>query len=135
VTPADGAALGSVGFRIYSGLPGGETNTNDNTASCRNVRCPRPYITNVTLDPGGYVSNQESSFYNGDVQDQPFYELVDASMNDATGCHQVLWSRSHCEQLRHWEPARLSLPAPTRPMLRSDRSEDAGPVILDTHCG
>jgi hypothetical protein len=51
-------------------------------------RCIRNYITNTSLDPGGYICNQESTqVYNGDLPDQPFYELVDASMSDATGDH------------------------------------------------
>lgn len=89
VTPTDGAALGSVGFRIWSALPGGTTTAiNNYTASCRNVRCIRAFITNTSLNPGGYIGNQESTGpYNGDTQEQPFYELVDASMLDAAGNH------------------------------------------------
>jgi hypothetical protein len=89
VTAADGAALGPVGCRSYSALPGGETNVNDNIASCRNIRCgPKNYITNATLDPGGYICGQDATqVYNGDLPDQPYYELVDGNMNDATGDH------------------------------------------------
>lgn len=88
VSALDGAALGSVGFRIWSAFPGGESNINDNVASCRNVRCMRTYIVNTTLNPGGYVGNQENtSPYNGDVADQPFYMLADAEMNRSTGQH------------------------------------------------
>lgn len=88
VSGSDGAALGTVGFRIWSAMSGGETNFNDNVASCRNLRCLRTYITNTNLAPGGYVGNSEATqVYNGDAVDQPFYELVDASMNDGAGNH------------------------------------------------
>lgn len=88
VPPADGAALGQIGFRIWSALPGGTTGINNNVASCRDLRCIRTYITNTTLNPGGYVGNQEATqVYNGDLPDQPFYELTDASMNDTAGNH------------------------------------------------
>ena len=88
VSAVDGTVLGPVGFRIWSAQPGGETNFNDNVASCRNLRCIRNYVTNSNLAPGGYISHQESTqVYNGDQAEQPFYELVDASMNDATGDH------------------------------------------------
>jgi hypothetical protein len=88
VTQADGAALGQVGFRIFSALPGGETNINDNNSSCRNVRCLRNYITNSNLNPGGYVGNAEATqVYNGDLDDQHFYELVDANMNNNAANH------------------------------------------------
>jgi hypothetical protein len=88
VTQADAAALGPVGFRIFSALPGGETNFNDNVSSCRNLRCIRTYVTNSNLDPGGYVGNAEATqVYNGDLVDQHFYELVDANMNDLAGNH------------------------------------------------
>ena len=94
VTTADGAALGTVGFRIWSALPGGTTVFNNNVASCRNVRCIRSFVANTNLAApgatggGGYVGNAEATnAYNNDAQDSPFYELVDASMNDATGNH------------------------------------------------
>src|SRR5438552_5910185 len=100
VSATDGAALGQtsgacnpngttcVGFRIWSALTGGVTGVNVNTGSCTNVRCLRTYLTNALLSPGGYNSNQENtSPYNADAQNQPFYELVDASMNDAAGNH------------------------------------------------
>lgn len=94
VTQADATALGTVGFRIWSGLAGGETNVNDNTSSCRNVRCMRSFIVNSTLafpgapGGGGYVGNQEATqVYNSDAQPQPFYELADASMNPGAGNH------------------------------------------------
>lgn len=94
VSVADGAALGSVGFRIWSALPSGTTAVNQNTASCRGVRCIRGYITNVVLGSpsqpsgGGYVGNQEATqVYNGDLPDQPYYELVDADMNHGAGNH------------------------------------------------
>ena len=95
VTVPDAAALGAVvGWRIWSALPGGTTAINNNTASCRNVRCIRSFVTNTALAApgatggGGFVSNQEATqVYNDDQQDQPFYLLADASMNDATGSH------------------------------------------------
>jgi hypothetical protein len=94
VTTADGAALGTVGFRIWSALPGGTTVFNNNLASCRNVRCIRSFVTNTNLASpgapggGGYVGNAEATnAYNADAQDAPFYELADASMADATGNH------------------------------------------------
>lgn len=88
VSAADAAALGQVGFRIWSALPGGTTDFNRNVTSCRNVRCLRSYVTNTTLAPGGYVGNPEATqVYNGDIPDQPFYELVDSSMHDAAANH------------------------------------------------
>ena len=93
VTTADGAALGAVGFRIWSALPGGANVINPNLASCRNVRCIRSFITNTMLASpgavggGGYIGNQESTAVNNDKQDQPFYELVDAAMAGATANH------------------------------------------------
>ena len=89
VSAADGALLsGKVGFRIYSGLPGGESNINDNTFSCRNVRCMRSYSTNPTLQPGGFVANMEGTqVYNGDLPNQPYYLLADACLNDAAANH------------------------------------------------
>lgn len=88
VSGADAAALGQVGFRIYSGLSGGESNVNDNVSSCRNLRCIRSYVTNATLAPGGYVGNAEATqVYNSDLADQPMYLLVDASMNALAGNH------------------------------------------------
>lgn len=88
VSSSDGAALGQVGFRIWSAQPGGTTLTiNQNTASCVNVRCMRAYNSSTLLG-GGYVSNQEATqVYNADAQAQPFYLLADASMNDAGGNH------------------------------------------------
>lgn len=93
VSTTDALALGSVGFRIWSALPGGTTLTiNNNVPSCRNLRCPRNYVTNTTLNPGGYVGNQEATqVYNGDKQDTPFYMLVDASMNHGAANHIGFW--------------------------------------------
>lgn len=94
VTTADAAALGTVGFRTWSALPGGTTVFNNNTASCRMVRCIRSFVTNTSLAApgapggGGYVGNQESTgVYNSDAQDSPYYELADASMSDTTANH------------------------------------------------
>src|SRR5436309_2800417 len=84
VSVTDGTALGTVGFRVWSAVPGGTTVFNNNVASCRNVRCIRNYVTNVQLAApnqpggGGYVGNAEATqVYNGDLSDQPFYELAD----------------------------------------------------------
>lgn len=89
VSVVDAAALGSVGFRIWSALPGGTTLTvNNNVTSCRGVRCIRGYVTQTNLNPGGYIGNPEATqVYNGDLPDQPFYELADASMNDPAANH------------------------------------------------
>ena len=94
VSTADAAALGEVGFRIWSALPGGTSAVNNNVASCRNIRCIRSFVTNSTLagpgapGGGGYVGNSEATnAYNADAQESPFYELADASMNDTSGSH------------------------------------------------
>lgn len=89
VDASDGALLNNLcGFRTYSALPGGESNINDNTSSCRNIRCLRPYSTNPTLQPGGFVANQEATqVYNGDVPDQPYYQLADCCLNDTAANH------------------------------------------------
>ena len=101
VTTANGAALGAVGWRIWSALPGGTTVFNNNTASCRNMRCIRSFITNTTLAApgapggGGYVSNQEATqVYNDDAQEQPFYLLADADMSHATANHIAFYGVS-----------------------------------------
>ena len=88
VSAADGATIAPVGFRVYSALPGGETNINDNTASCRNMRCMRGYSTNALLQPGGFITQQEATrVWNGDIPDQPFYYLADACLNDSATNH------------------------------------------------
>jgi hypothetical protein len=101
VTVDDGAALGPVGFRVYSALPGGQTWINQNVSSCRNVRCIRSFLTNATLAApgapggGGYVGNSEATqVYNSDIADQPFYELVDADMNGNAGNHILYYGVS-----------------------------------------
>jgi hypothetical protein len=92
VTAADAAALGAVGFRVWSALPGGETNINDNVSSCRNLRCIRNYVTNSNMSPGGYVGPAEATqAYNDDAQDSHFYMLVDASMGSGTANHIGFW--------------------------------------------
>src|SRR5207247_8162302 len=59
-----------------------------NVASCVNTRCMRTYVTNTNLNPGGFVGNAENTgVYNSDAQAQPFYELVDGSMNESAGNH------------------------------------------------
>ena len=94
ITVADAAALGPIGFQIWSAQPGGTTVINNNTASCRMVRCIKSFVTIASLASpgapggGGYVANQEATqVYNSDLQDQPFYMLADASMNNATPSH------------------------------------------------
>jgi hypothetical protein len=101
VTTADAAALGTVGWRIWSALPGGTTVFNNNVASCRNVRCIRSFVTNATLAApgapggGGYVSNAEATnAYNADAQEQPFYLLADADMSHATVNHIAFYGVS-----------------------------------------
>lgn len=98
VSEADGAALGQVGFRIWS-LTGGLNCTPDyhincNTAPCRDIRCVKSYRVDALLASpgspggGGYVGNQEKSTGNG-FGGSPIsvYQLVDASMNDGAGNH------------------------------------------------
>src|ERR1044071_2828694 len=88
VSAADGPLLNPVGFRIWSALSGGVKVINNNTGSCVNVRCIRTYVSNAILAPGGFIGSQENPGpYNNDPQNQPFYELADASMNDAAGNH------------------------------------------------
>ena len=94
VTTADGAALGPVGFRIWSAMPGGTTAINNNVASCRMVRCIKSFVTNATLASpgatggGGYVGHADgTNAYNDRAEEQPFYELVDVSMNDSGTNH------------------------------------------------
>lgn len=101
VSAADGPALGSVGFRVWSAMPGGETNVNDNVVSCRNVRCIRTFTTLAALAApgaaggGGYVGNQEGTgAYNADAAEQPFYMLADADMNAGGGNHICYWGVS-----------------------------------------
>lgn len=98
VTAADAAALGQVGFRVWSAMVGGESNVNDNVSSCRNVRCLRNFVANASLAApgapggGGYVGNQEATqVYNGDIPDQPFYMLADANMATGGGNHIGFW--------------------------------------------
>lgn len=95
VTASDNAALAplGVGLRVYSAMNGGETNFNDNTASCRNLRCVRNYSTLVNLSPGGYIYNGEATqVYNGDIPDQPYYAFADACMNNSAANHIGFYS-------------------------------------------
>ena len=88
VSASDGAALGPAGCRYWSALPGGSLSINANSSLYPDARYPRNYLSNTLLQPGGYLCNQENTAaYNADAELQPFYLLVDVSMQDGTGNH------------------------------------------------
>jgi len=91
ITPADNTAFGGTfACRNYS-VAGTDLGTNNNTPECQDIRCPRSYNTNAVFGLGGYRCNQENTApYNGDQDDQAFYELVDGEVNAGT-CNHIAY--------------------------------------------
>jgi len=93
VSSATNTALaGTLGCRTYS-VSGADIGINNNTPTCANQRCLRPYNTATFFGTGGYRCNPEgTAAYNTDADNQTFYNLIDAEAGAGTCNHVAFYA-------------------------------------------